>query len=292
MVAKIPSQKASGKGLMSQVRDTPAFLYGTAWKEEQTTELAEAAIQQGFRGLDTANQRKHYFEKAVGKAIFNQIEKGTVSRDDLFIQTKFTHLNGQDHRLPYEADAPVSKQVNQSFAKSLEHLQTDRIDSLVLHGPSQGVGLAAQDWEAWFAMEEVHRAGSTGVLGVSNFSAEQLSTLLEKADVKPSFVQNRCFAAAGWDRQVRQICNESDIIYQGFSLLTANRHVWGSERVASIGKLHDITPAQVIFCLALELDMLPLTGTSNVEHMRDDLSCKRGVLKPDEVRQLETIAIR
>jgi len=67
---------------MSLVGDTPAFLYGTAWKEERTTALAETAIEQGFRGIDTANQRKHYFEVAVGKAISNQIEKGTVSRDD------------------------------------------------------------------------------------------------------------------------------------------------------------------------------------------------------------------
>ena len=277
---------------MSLVGDTPAFLYGTAWKEERTTALAETAIQQGFRGIDTANQRKHYFEVAVGKAISNQIEKGTVSRDDLFIQTKFTHLNGQDHRLPYDADAAVSKQVQQSFAKSLEHLQTDRIDSFVLHGPSQRVGLAAQDWEAWFAMEEIHEQGAVGVLGVSNFSAEQLETLLAKAEVRPSFVQNRCFAEAEWDWQVRRICEENDIIYQGFSLLTANRKVWASGQVAAIGKLHEMTPAQVIFCLALELDMLPLTGTSDAEHMRDNLACSKGVLKPEEVQQLKTIAVR
>ena len=277
---------------MSLVGDTPAFLYGTAWKEERTTALAETAIQQGFRGIDTANQRKHYFEVAVGKAISNQIEKGTVSRDDLFIQTKFTHRNGQDHRLPYDADAAVSKQVQQSFAKSLEHLQTDRIDSFILHGPSQGVGLAAQDWEAWFAMEEVHEQGVVGVLGVSNFSAEQLETLLAKAEVRPSFVQNRCFAEVEWDWEVRRICKENDIIYQGFSLLTANRKVWASGRVAAIGKLHEMTPAQVIFCLALELDMLPLTGTSDAEHMRDNLACSKGVLKPEEVQQLKTIAVR
>jgi len=277
---------------MSLVGDTPAFLYGTAWKEERTTALAETAIQQGFRGIDTANQRKHYFEVAVGKAISNQIEKGTVSRDDLFIQTKFTHRDGQDHRLPYDADAAVSKQVQQSFAKSLEHLQTDRIDSFVLHGPSQRVGLAAQDWEAWFAMEEIHEQGAVGVLGVSNFSAEQLETLLAKAEVRPSFVQNRCFAEAEWDWQVRRICEENDIIYQGFSLLTANRKVWASGQVAAIGKLHEMTPAQVIFCLALELDMLPLTGTSDAEHMRDNLACSKGVLKPEEVQQLKAIAVR
>ena len=152
---------------------------------------------------------------AVGAAITNQIENGVVNRDDLFIQTKFTHRGGQDNRLPYNANAPVSEQVHQSFAKSLEHLCMDRIDSFVLHGPSQRVGLAAQDREAWLAMEEVHEQGAIGVLGVSNFSAEQLETLLAEANVKPSFVQNRCYAALGWDQQVRKICEMNDIIYQG-----------------------------------------------------------------------------
>ena len=268
------------------------LMYGTAWKEERTTELVERAILQGFRAIDTANQRKHYFEEAVGAAISDHIDRGTVSRDDLFLQTKFTHLDGQDHRLPYEADAAVRDQVHQSFAKSLEHLRTDRIDSYVLHGPSQRVGLAAQDWEAWTAMEEVHEQGAIGVLGVSNFSAEQLDILLAEANVRPSFVQNRCFAVSGWDREVRQACEASDIVYQGFSLLTANRKVWKSRRVAAIGKSHGLTPAQVIFCLALELDMLPLTGTSDAGHMQADLACSRGVLSPEEVRELESVAVR
>ena len=127
----------------------PRFLYGTAWKEQETRRLTELALRLGFRGIDTANQRRHYDEAAVGQAVAAAISSGLVSRDNLFLQTKFTFRQGQDHRLPYDPTAPIPAQVEQSFASSLEHLGTEVIDSYVLHGPSRRVGLGPADWEAW-----------------------------------------------------------------------------------------------------------------------------------------------
>src|SRR6476661_147352 len=144
----------------------PRLLYGTAWKEGDTHRLTELALKQGFRGIDTANQRKHYDEAAVGRGIAQAISNGTVTRDELFLQTKFTFRDGQDHRLPYDPAAPVAVQVEQSFARSLEHLGTDVIDSYVLHGPSQHVGVGPDDWDAWRAMEALHDAGRARLLGV------------------------------------------------------------------------------------------------------------------------------
>ena len=114
----------------------PRFLYGTAWKEEETQRLTELALRQGFRGIDTANQRRHYHEAAVGQAISASIASGLVDREELFLQTKFTFRSGQDHRLPYDSEAPVSVQVEQSFSSSLQHLNTKWIDSYLLHGPT------------------------------------------------------------------------------------------------------------------------------------------------------------
>ena len=277
---------------MSPTDVLPPFLYGTAWKEERTDPLVELALRQGFRGIDTANQRKHYNEAAAGEALAHEIAAGTVAREELFLQTKFTQRPGQDQRLPYDPAAPVGKQVRQSFASSLEHLRTSYLDSYLLHGPSQRPGLAEQDWEAWTAMEALHAEGNARALGVSNFSHEQLELLLDRATVRPAFVQNRCFAATGWDWQVRQVCREHGIAYQGFSLLTANREVWLGQRVAGIGDAHSLAPAQVIFCLALELGILPLTGTSDAAHMADALACRTGVLAAAEVAELEAIALR
>ena len=270
----------------------PPFLYGTAWKEDQTEPLVTLALQQGFRGIDTANQRKHYHEAAVGQAIQAAIHKGIVRRDDLFLQTKFTFQRGQDHRLPYDPHAAIPVQVEQSFASSLEHLGTDRIDSYVLHGPSRRVGLSADDWAAWHAMEALHASGQARLLGISNVSLEQLQTLCESARVPPRFVQNRCYAIQGWDRQIRKYCAAHDIIYQGFSLLTANRDVLAYPVMSQIAKAHGKTVNQIAFRFAMEIGMLPLTGTTSSTHMQEDLNVSRFQLAPQEVKQIESVATR
>jgi diketogulonate reductase-like aldo/keto reductase len=266
----------------------PRFLYGTAWKEEQTRRLTELALRQGFRGIDTANQRRHYHEAAVGQAVAAVIASG-LAREELFLQTKFTFRAGQDHRLPYDPRAPIRVQVEQSFARSLEHLGVERIDSYLLHGPTQRIGLTAADWEAWQAMESLHDSGRTRLLGVSNVTVEQLQILCRQARVRPHFVQNRCYAIQGWDRAVRQFCTANGLIYQGFSLLTANRAVLASPELARIALRHGRTAAQVVFRFALDVGMMPLTGTSDSEHMREDLDVFDFRLAPEEVARIEEI---
>ena len=198
-------------------------MYGTAWKEERTEALTRLALQAGFRGIDTANQRKHYFEAGVGAALKSALQAGEVTRAELFLQSKFTFAAGQDHRLPYDRAAAIGQQVAQSFESSLVHLGTDYLDSYVLHGPSARRGLQAADWQAWRAMEALLQASKVRWLGISNVSLEQLQALCADAVIQPRFVQNRCYAKTGWDRAVRTLCREQGIAYQGFSLLTANR---------------------------------------------------------------------
>lgn len=271
----------------------PRFLYGTAWKEEATQRLVGLAIAAGFRGLDTANQRKHYHEAAVGAAILDAFRDHTVrlQREDLFIQTKFTFRGGQDHRLPYDPRAPVAAQVEQSFARSLEHLGVDVVDSLLLHGPSQSVGLSTHDWQAWRAMEALHDKGQSRLLGVSNFQRDQLELLVGNARVKPHFVQNRCFARTAWDRDIREFCADHAVVYQAFSLLTANREVLARPEVAATARRHQRTIPQIIFRFAVQVGMIPLTGTTDRTHMREDLEIFDFQLDDSEVHQLEHIAV-
>jgi diketogulonate reductase-like aldo/keto reductase len=265
----------------------PGFLYGTAWKEDATEALAFGALTSGFRGIDTANQRKHYHEAAVGRAIARALASG-IRRDELFVQTKFTHLGGQDHRLPYDDAAPVGEQVAQSFASSLEHLGLESLDSLVLHGPSQRDGLAAGDREAWRAIEALAEAGRVALIGISNVTVRQLRELVALARVPPAFVQNRCYAERGWDRAIRTVCAEHGIVYQAFSLLTANRDVAANRGVRAIAARHDKTPAQIIFRFARQVGMLPLTGTSSPVHMREDLAIDDFVLDASELSIIDT----
>ena len=263
--------------------NVPDLLYGTAWKEEATEGHVVEALRAGFRGIDTANQRKHYHEAGVGRGIARAIADGVVRRDELFLQTKFTYQDGQDHRLPYDPHAPIATQVAQSFARSLEHLGVTQIDSLALHGPSQRDGLGADDHEAWRAMEALVERGAVRLLGVSNVTARQIDDVVAFARVPPTFVQNRCYANRGWDRDVRARCAAHVIVYQGFSLLTANRTVVSSRAVAAIATRHGLTPAQTTLRFAQQIGVLPLTGTTDPTHMRQDLAVRDVTLAPDEV---------
>jgi len=268
----------------------PDFLYGTAWKEDRTATLTELALRTGFRGIDTANQRRHYFEAGVGEGLAAAYRADIVTRDELFLQTKFTYQRGQDHRLPYDPSASLAVQVAQSLASSLEHLGTDQVDSYVLHGPSTNCDWTASDGEVWEAMRNERDAGRTRLLGVSNVALTHLEQLKTSNLELPAFVQNRCFARFGWDREVRSFCAEHNITYQGFSLLTANRALVHHPSFQALAAELNATPAQVVFSFARALGMLPLTGTSNAEHMKQDLETFQLTLPPELVKAIESIA--
>ena len=138
-------------------------------------------------------------------------------------------------------------------------------------------------------MEIARAAGQTRLLGVSNIAVQQLQAMM-KAGAVPSFVQNRCYARQGWDREVRLFCGERNIVYQGFSLLTANPQVLRHPVIAEIARSRKITPAQVVFSFARAIAILPLTGTSRPEHMKQDLASSEITLSDDEVLMIEAIA--
>lgn len=292
---------------------TPSLLYGTAWKEDLTEDCVYEAIRAGFRAVDTANQRKHYFEEGAGKGIKRACAELGLRREDLFLQTKFTYARGQDHRKPYDERAALSVQVQQSFESSLHHLGTDYVDSYVLHGPSGPAGLTDADWETWAKMEELFCKGGAKALGVSNVDLAQLEELHAGAKVRPAYVQNRCYAQRKWDREIRQFCREKGIVYQGFSLLTANAQFLGGEGKRPVGrnvpkfefsgtapgvhpKLKEIVRQsgkaleQVVFRFCQQVGMLPITGTRDPAHMRLDLALGDFSLTAEQLETIENVA--
>lgn len=293
-------------------KSLPKLFYGTAWKEERTTEYTLQALNAGFRAIDTANQRKHYFEEAVGEAITQFLNSNVSSfpssaasytssntptpsaqkltREDLFLQTKFTFSNGQDHRKPYNEKDSFTQQVQDSFASSLKHLNTTYLDSYVLHGPYSNQGIIDMDLETWAAMEQLHLDKKVRYLGISNVSAYQLVHLCQKVKIKPQFVQNRCFARMGWDKDVRAICKDQNIHYQGFSLLTANARELSSDFFASLSAKYKKTIPQIVFRFSQQLGMIGLTGSTKLAHLTQDLNIDDFELNPTELSQIESIS--
>jgi diketogulonate reductase-like aldo/keto reductase len=233
--------------------EMPLLLYGTAWKEGRTEALVAQALRLGFRGVDTANQKRHYNEEGVGRALAKAVAAGDVRRSELFLQSKFTfprgHSPGQE---PYSlesssssssassssssssssplsssgsasassgsAETTTGRQVRESFASSLKHLGTTYLDSYIIHGPLRhGTTLSGADLDAWRALEALYATGKVRAIGVSNFGQEQLRALAARAAVKPHVAQIRTFAARGWDDRtggVRAACEELGVVFQ------------------------------------------------------------------------------
>lgn len=268
----------------------PKIIYGTAWKQEMTSTLVEMAILSGFTAIDTANQPLHYSESLVGTALLKLQNQG-IYREKLFLQTKFTPPHSQDQRIPYDPRTKIEEQVEASFQSSLNHLKTSYLDSYLLHGPYSRISLIDEDWQTWRAMEKLFLSGQTKKIGISNVNIIQLKLLFQQATIKPTIVQNRCYAQLNWDQEVREFCHENQIMYQGFSLLTANTRIWEHEKITQIAQRLNRTAAQVIFRFATLIGIVPLTGTSYQKHMQQDLQIFDFDLNTDDINEIKEIAI-
>jgi len=262
----------------------PRIIYGTAWKKDHTADLVEKAILAGFRGIDTACQPKHYNEPLVGAALQRLKDHG-IKREVLFLQTKFTPLSGQDPRqVPYDKNSPVELQVAQSFEASKKNLQTEYVDSLVLHSPMQPHALLMKVWNA---MEKIQKTGGARQLGISNcYDTETVRSLYTDANVKPAVVQNRFYQETRYDAELRNWCSNHGVIYQSFWTLTANPHILSSNTVRTIAQKYKKTEAQIFFRYLSHSGIVPLTGTSSEQHMREDLSIFDFELSSEDLKKI------
>jgi diketogulonate reductase-like aldo/keto reductase len=265
----------------------PKLIYGTAWKKERTASLVEQALESGFRGIDTACQPKHYYEAGVGTGIKACLDKG-LKRSDLYLQSKFTSLNGQDpQQVPYDPNASLATQVQQSFQVSLNNLQTSYLDCLILHSPMAD---RQQTLEVWQAMSRIYQDGDVKQLGISNcYDLSSLQDLFNFSEIKPAVVQNRFYADTQYDRNIRDFCQQQGVIYQSFWTLTANPRILAHEVVASIAATYSHTPAQIFFRYLTQIGIIPLTGTTSAIHMKEDLAIFDFELSDDECRALDAL---
>ena len=261
----------------------PKIIYGTAWKKCSTASFVEQAIKQGFRGIDTACQPKHYNEAGVGDGLYKGVE-----RNELYLQTKFTPLNGQDPlQIPYDPKASLGEQIAQSFQTSLKNLRTVYLDCLILHSP---LGSHHLTLEAWRAMEQLFHANGVRQLGISNcYDLAQLEQLYQDATIKPAVIQNRFYATTDYDRTIRNFCRQHQIVYQSFWTLTANPHVLAHSTLQSLATKYQKSTAQIFFRFLNQIDIVPLTGTTSETHMREDLAIFDFELTDQECTAIEKL---
>src|ERR1700733_7881652 len=222
----------------------PRIIYGTAWKKAATEQLAGLAIKNGFRGIDPPCQPKHYDEAGVGAGVAAGLKQG-LTRADLYLQTKFTSLSGQDpNRIPYDPKASLADQITQSVAASLKNLQTDYLDCVLLHSPMPTM---TQTQSAWRTLETFVDTDKVRQLGISNcYSRTDLERLYETARIKPAVVQNRFYADTNYDRDIRAYCDQHQIIYQSFWTLSANPQLLAHKAIIGPAAIHRRTPAPIL----------------------------------------------
>ncbi|KAK1774330.1 aldo-keto reductase [Copromyces sp. CBS 386.78] len=222
----------------------PRMVYGTAWKKNRTADLVYQAIKEGFRGIDTAAMKRHYSEELTGEGIRRAIKDGIATREELYIQTKYTPHD--DAFLAEPALYPtITSQVLASVTSSLRNLahsdseeDTSYIDCLIMHSPFPD---PVSTLEAWTALQSFvpHRIRS---LGISNITLPELQYLVAdpRVTVYPTVIQNRFRRAERrWDVELRRWCanqnstrwkGEKRTRYQGFWTLTGNRGDWPTQK--------------------------------------------------------------
>ena len=283
------SVASEGGHAASTVVGTPGWLYGTAWKKEATASLVASAIRHGVRAFDTANQPRHYNESLLGEAL----RTSGLGRADFFLQSKFTPAHFQDEdATPYNRAAPIGEQVAQSVAGSLAHLGVERLDSLLMHGHYDAFG---DTLAAWRGFEAARGAGLVTSIGVSNFDAALLRRLAAAASEPPTIVQNRLRAAGGWDDEVRRWCAETGALYQGFSLLTANRHALKAPSVLRLARARAVEATEVLIRWARQRGIVVVTGPKAAAHIAANSElfgrpASDGALDEDELETVDALA--
>jgi len=260
------------------------MIYGTAWKKENTTTLVEEALFCGFKAIDTACQPKHYREDLVGIGLENAIKKG-IKREDIFIQTKFTPINGQDiNNMPYLQSDDILSQIEKSFFTSKKNLKVDFIDSYLIHSPFAPI----EDLiKVYRTMEEYVLSGEIGQIGISNcYDINLLIYLYDIAKVKPKVLQNRFYQESSYDIELREFCKQKDITYQSFWSLTGNPHILSSPELLEISNKYDKTVPQIFYKFLNKIGITPLNGTTSKKHMLEDLDIVNFDLEKNEINSI------
>ncbi|KAI0829650.1 Aldo/keto reductase [Trametes gibbosa] len=253
---------------------TAKIVYGTAWKKDRTTALVVSAVLHGFRAIDTACQPKHYREDLVGAALHTLQTEHGIKREDLFIQTKYTPIGGQDpaQPLPYDPQTDVESQIEASVRTSLANLRTTYLDSLLLHSPLRTL---AQTLAAWRTLVRLQDAGVVRRIGVSNtYDVSVLEALEHEGGRRADVVQNRWYEGNGWDTDVWAYCQQRGVQYQSFWTLSGSPALLRHPSVRAICAAQGCTPAQALFRFAQLHGITPLSGTTSEKHMDEDIAAE------------------
>lgn len=232
--------------------------------QQECEKTVEAALKAGYRHFDTAQVYGN--EQFLG----NALAKSDTPRNDLFITTKIWNDNQfWDDVIP-------------SFDESLERLQTDYVDLLLVHFP-----VTQTRGAAWRKMEEIHKKGSAKAIGVSNYTVKHLKELLETAEVVPVMNQVELHVFLQ-QPELLDYCKEQGIMVEAYSPL-AHGHGLEHPTLESIANKHAKTTAQVMIRWCIEIGTIPLPKTTHVNRLIENLDVFDFALSAEDMTALKQL---
>jgi diketogulonate reductase-like aldo/keto reductase len=241
----------------------PKIGLGT-WMIEGTaaTQAVRDAIALGYRHIDTA------WGYGNEKEVDEGVRLSGIHREEVFVTTKI------------HAFFKTAVEAKKGIEESLERLSLEYIDLLLIHAPQPWTEFRddkhyfEENLEVWRIMEEYYHAGKVRALRVSNFEEDDLRNLLENADIKPGVNQVLCHIS-NTSHGIIEYSKKNDVLVEAYSPI-GHGAVLKNETIQDFSKKYSITPAQLCIQYCLQLGLLPLPKTSNIEHMKTNanISCE------------------
>lgn len=251
-----------------------------------------AFIELGGRGVDTALT----YGDCVQEKVAGAIKGATVPRSRIFLTTKVPCCPaawGTDCTNP-EFDRGVAANIE----RDIEILGP--IDLLLLHWPCAGLTPVEDTLAAWHELEAALESGATRAIGVSNFNASLLETLLPRMVHKP--VVNQCQHSIGahnnsqntlngGDDRTVKFCQANGISYSAYSPLggLSGVDVLKNKDVTAVAKSHNVSAAQVALRWLVQQNITVVTAASNPEYISEDIDVFSFELTPSEMATLDEI---
>lgn len=246
--------------------EMPTLGYGVFQiPEDQTKNVVEEALSDGYRLIDTA--AGYLNERAVGAAI----KESNVSRDDIFVTTK---LWVQDY-----GEEKAAKAID----GALERLGLDHLDLLLLHQPM------GDYYGAWRAMEKAVKAGKLRSIGVSNFQSFQVEDLIVHNDIKPVVNQIQINPLNPENDNVKWL-EDNGVVPEAWGPMgQAQNGIFTNPVLTKIAKAHNKTVGQVMLAWNLQRGVIVIPKTVHKDRIKENFDVWDLELTPDEMKQIDSL---
>lgn len=256
----------NGTVMLNSGYEMPVMGLGTySLSDEECYNSVTALLEAGGRLIDTAYM--YHNEASVGQAV----RDSQVPREEIFVMTKL-----YPSQFSYAEDA---------IDEALEKLDIGYIDMLLLHHPGDG------DVEAYHAMEQAVEEGKVRSIGLSNWYVKELDEFLPQVNITPALVQNEIHPYYQ-ENDVIPYIQEKGIAVQGWYPFGGRGHtgeLLGDPTISAIAEAHGVTSAQVILRWNLQKGVIVIPGSSNPEHIRENLDILDFQLTDEEMERINSL---